>query len=197
MKANFLVTLRTNVNEKGELKRSNTLGYASNAHYIPVQGVKDGAITTEFVERVSVLWLGPTDETVRDLAAPSEHSPQDLYWIEIDADELLTVTTRDNMDLETQEIIDEEDVGYVLKNDVIPHAVTADDGQIVQGLISRVTVLWEKRRSPAPAFVAPEDLVFVGLTDLTDDDDDEDVDQEAGSDEEFDEEDGDVIEMQQ
>lgn len=59
-------------------------------------------------------------------------------------------------------LLDDEDLGSVIKTHVITMTQTAE-GVVMQGLVCRLEVLWNKRRNPAPDLLDPSDLVWISM----------------------------------
>lgn len=74
------------------------------------------------------------------------------------------------------ELINEEDIGYVIDSYLVPFmTVNPETGENIQGLLSKIAVLWEQRRTPSPSFHAPEELTWLELEGIDTDDDDADL----------------------
>lgn len=73
-------------------------------------------------------------------------------------------------------LIDEDDVGMLVKTHVFPISQLQNDGALMSGYISRAEVYWDKRRCPSPELVDPNDLVWISFAEQGDDTDGDDDD---------------------
>lgn len=75
-------------------------------------------------------------------------------------------------------LIDENDVGIIAKSHVMPFTQQVGN-EIQTGLLTRAEVYWNLVRCPAPAMIAPEDLVWISIEGADNEDDpDEEMDED-------------------
>ena len=96
-----------------------------------------------------------------------------------DMTDKIIVTKADNVN-EEGELIDSEAFGYLI-SEHMPQVTTLDaaTGTIVTGVVPKVGVLWEHKRTPSPSYEDPETLHWLEIeTDADDDDEITDTDLE-------------------
>jgi hypothetical protein len=76
------------------------------------------------------------------------------------------------------ELKSDENVGILLKTHVVP-IQKLEDGVLITGLSPMAEVLWNEIRTPAPALVSPNELVWVSISEESDDYDQEEAEAEA------------------
>ena len=55
-----------------------------------------------------------------------------------------------------------DDIGILIKTHVVPHQ-QIENGTIITGLSTLSEVIWEEKRTPAPALVSPNDLFWLSI----------------------------------